>query len=162
MSAQQDAKNLRREAWNSSDNRVKFPVDPFAIADRLGIDVLQRTLPEDTAGFIRKAEEGQVQAYLNNRDGMQRQRFTLAHELGHFYEHRGAGALSFVESRNDLSSSGMDRHEVYANNFAAELLMPASILRKWWAEGQSPEQMREKLNVSRPAFAHRLKNLGLI
>lgn len=161
MTAHLSAKQLRQRAWNSTDNRVKFPVDPFQIAKKLGVEVHQVSLPDDTAGFIRKSD-GLVAAYLNKWDGRQRQRFTLAHELGHYIEHEDNGVLSFVEKRNDLSSAGHDVHEIYANNFAAELLMPANIVRKWWAQGQSPEEMRTKLDVSRPAFAHRLKNLGLI
>lgn len=162
MNPRQDAKRLRQRAWNTADNRVKFPVDPFSIADTLNIKVHVVALPEDTAGFIRKAEDGKVAAYLNKWDGKERQRFTLAHELGHFIEREGEGALSFVETRNDLSSAGVDEHEIYANRFAAELLMPATIVRRWWAEGQSPDEMRAKLGVSRPAFANRLKSLGLI
>lgn len=157
------ARELRKEAWNTAGNKVRFPIDPFQIANKVGIRVITTPLPADTAGFIRKdPNTGDVSAYLNALDGEQRQRFTLAHELGHFMHHRYEKSLSFAEDRNDVASAGTDPHEIFANRFAAELLMPGQIVKKLWAQGEDPESIRRRLNVSKPAFANRLKNLGLL
>lgn len=79
------------ETYNDENGRIPFPVDPFKIARNLGINVEIVPLDPETAGFILKeAFEANPTIYLNARDGVQRQRFTLAHELGHFMKHRGA------------------------------------------------------------------------
>ena len=65
-----------------------------------------------------------------------RQRFTIAHELGHFLLHRFDSEgihvdHSFpVKLRDDLSSEGVDSEEREANLFAAELLMPVDFLQR--------------------------------
>ena len=62
-----------------------------------------------------------------------RQRFTIAHELGHIQLHRtlienvvhlDQGSLR----RDALAAAGTDDHEIEANAFAAELLMPKELL----------------------------------
>lgn len=157
------ARKLRREAWNSPDNTVAFPIDPYVIAEQSRVRVVTTPLPQDTAGFIRKdPETAEVVAYLNANDGEQRRRFTLAHELGHYMFHRNAKSMSFAEKRDDLATRGTDPHEVFANRFAAELLMPGTIIKKWWARGDDPETIRRRLKVSSEAFAHRMRNLGLL
>src|SRR5207245_482886 len=61
-----------------------------------------------------------------------RQRFTIAHEIGHLLLHRGAtfhvDEKSPIGFRNDRSSMATDEKEIEANQFAAELLMPRNFL----------------------------------
>ena len=155
------AQELRIEAWNIGGN-IPFPVDPFAIAERLGIKVHFEKLGADTAGFIiRRPGEPVVRAYLNSSDASVRQRFTMAHELGHFAQHRDEAEMGYVDERAALASAGIDRSEIWANEFAAELLMPAATVSKWWAEGKSPEEMAKRFGVSSAALGFRLQNLGL-
>lgn len=160
MDAKAAARDLRRAAWNE-DGKIRFPVDPYAIATKLGVEVTETPLESDVAGFIVQEEGKAPHAYLNTHDHPVRRRFTLAHELAHFIRHSEDRELAFVEHRNQLAFSGTDSEEIWANRFAAELLMPAATLSKWWAEGRSVERIRRSLNVSEPALANRLKNLGL-
>jgi len=70
---------------------------------------------------------------VNSLHHPNRQRFTIAHELGHIQLHRplieseihlDKGSLK----RDALSAQGIDPHEIEANTFAAELLMPQMLL----------------------------------
>lgn len=150
--------------WNDSMGNVPFPVDPWEIAERIGIQVRPAALNGNLAGFIiREAVGGPTEIYFNEHDAEVRQRFTVAHELGHYYRHKDDDdELGFVDERAELAQAGTDPEEVWANQFAAELLMPAALVKRWWAEGMSVDQLRRKLHVSTPAINNRLSSLGLI
>lgn len=69
---------------------------------------------------------------FNPTESKTRQRFTIAHELGHFELHKQDSGL-FVDKefkmlfRDQNSSSGEIRKEQEANAFAAAILMPENI-----------------------------------
>ena len=64
-----------------------------------------------------------------------RQRFTIAHEIGHFLLHTDEDVhideKRPIGRRDDLSSQAVDACEIEANQFAAELLMPESLVREF-------------------------------
>ena len=66
-----------------------------------------------------------------------------------------------VDLRSGLSTTGSDPEEVYANEFAACLLMPPDSIRTYRETGLSDLEMAMSFKVSREAMRHRLKNLGL-
>jgi hypothetical protein len=78
------------------------------------------------------------------RDG--RRRFTIGHELGHFLimSHKPVEAGKFLCSRKDMARWSSDqndqyaRMEVEANEFAALLLMPPPMLRKFIEKERDP------------------------
>lgn len=119
-------------------------------------------MDSDTAGFILKEPGGKPEIFLNAMDADVRQRFTLAHEIGHFVRNGSDEEMGYVDKRDELASLGVSPTEIWCNRFAAELLMPAAILKKWWARGDDPESIRERMGVSKPAFANRLSTLGLL
>lgn len=85
-------------------------------------------------------------------------RFTMAHELGHLFMHRGIGFARHVERQKvaDYCNS-----EVQANRFAAELLMPVSAVETC----KGVRSLQQLCGVSRPAAGIRFKDLreeGLI
>ena len=59
-------------------------------------------------------------------------------------------------------SEGVDTHEIYANEFAACLLMPEDKVRQMHKSGELPAQMALKFKVSADAMTFRLKNLDLL
>jgi Zn-dependent peptidase ImmA (M78 family) len=59
---------------------------------------------------------------VNECDSIERQRFTIAHELGHIILHSKPG-------REDVYWNGKNRTEVSAEEFAAALLIPLSFIR---------------------------------
>jgi len=95
---------------------------------------------------------------VNSRQPSTRQRFTVAHELGHYY--LGHERSSFAEP------GGSSRQERDAERFAARLLMPAAWVRRYWKTyGANPENrvaiLAALFEVSRAALRVRLKELGL-
>lgn len=60
-----------------------------------------------------------------------RKRFTIAHEIGHFIipHHRNLGNIC-EERKIENFDSRLNRAEIEANEFAAELLLPSAVLRK--------------------------------
>lgn len=72
---------------------------------------------------------------INSHHHLNRQRFTLAHEIGHFSLHlQDIGKEVHVDkkflafARDPKSSGGFDPKEIEANSFAAELLVPRPML----------------------------------
>ncbi len=164
MEAERDALELLQKAWKK-DGPLKLPVDPFAIAQMLGIKVyLDHGLPPEVSGMLQKqAGYEDPEILLNPRDSRNRQRFTCAHELGHYSKHvkEGAdGSWEYVDKRDPLSSQGLSRDEIYANKFAAELLMPSFALKERGGES-NVAALALDFGVSADAMRFRLDNLGI-
>jgi len=69
---------------------------------------------------------------VNSQHHPNRQRFTIAHELGHLLLHgyRTPHADTQFRLRDARSSEGSVLEEIQANRFAAELLMPRTMILK--------------------------------
>ena len=166
MEAERDAQNLLEKSWmREGEATPHLPVDPFAIARELGIRVFtDHGLPHDVSGMLRKqAGYSDPELLLNALDTRNRQRFTCAHELGHYTQRVKSGeddAWKYVDRRDSLSSEGLDADEVYANQFAAGLLMPRHVVRER-AAGSNAAALALDFGVSGDAMGFRLRNLGL-
>lgn len=162
--AEKDAQQLLGTVWTAPDSSdFRLPVDPFYIAKKLGIQVyLDPDLEDDVSGMLVKRGAGyDPQILLNAYDSRNRQRFTCAHELGHYNKRAGDDTeLKYVDRRDFLSSAGNDPEEVYANQFAAALLMPAKIVKKH-AKDAEVTALAYRFGVSADAMTFRLKNLEL-
>jgi hypothetical protein len=66
-----------------------------------------------------------------------------------------------VDLRSKLSTAGTDPEEIYANEFAACLLMPEEEVKRMNKAGLDAFDMAVAFGVSRDAMQFRLKNLGL-
>lgn len=99
--------------------------------------VLRETMPQDVSGMLvplhSESADPKWAIVVNAEHPDVRQRFTIAHELGHLLLHRymtphADGRLQ-VRFRDEESSKGSVREEIEANQFAAELLMPEEFVR---------------------------------
>lgn len=103
------------------------------------------TYPEQQIMVIRE------DVYLGAIDGNGRDRFTLAHELGHFILHRGLG----------LARTPSNGHPIYmdsewqADTFAGELLMPINKVSLC----SSLEEFANRFGVSLEAAKTRVRKL---
>lgn len=146
-------------------------VDVYQIASALGLPV--REVPARTGldgGLILR--NGSYTIVVAEHHHRVRQRFTVAHELGHFTLHaqRQAGA-DFVDrtwDRSERASQGIDPEEIEANAFAAALLMPTKAVQDAFrdlAEDKFHDAvtfLAEDFDVSTTAMGYRLQNLGLM
>lgn len=156
--AARDAAKLLKATWGRG-----IPVDPVAIARTAGLRVLDAPLDSDTMGALIKQPGRDPTILLNESDSPNRRRFTCAHEIGHFVRRsEEADEYSTIDLRNGLSETGKDPEEIYANEFAACLLMPEDDVRIMHATGLSDLEMAIRFRVSREAMQYRLKNLGLM
>jgi Zn-dependent peptidase ImmA (M78 family) len=99
--------------------------------------------------------------FINHADPIRRKRFTLAHELGHYMLHRdliGDGLIDDAMYRSKLG----EWYERQANRWAADILMPAAIVRGLFRGGmRSLAHLSDQLDVSEDAIRIRLIELSL-
>lgn len=151
-------------------HRVAGPPIPVeSIIASAGIEISHKTLDGDLAGFLLR-REGCMTIGVNGKHSPARQRFTLAHELGHALLHDG-NELHLdhgfrVNLRSQVSAATTDLEEIEANAFAATLLMPARMLRRDLEAGsidvEDDDQvalLAQSYGVSRTAMTFRLMNL---
>jgi Zn-dependent peptidase ImmA (M78 family) len=154
------------------------PVPVEAIARSMGIRITLDEVDDDLSGFLlRDKKNGRTVIGANGSHHKNRQRFTIAHELGHFLLHEGEvvhldeelGSFT-VDFRDRSSSKGEDISEKEANYFAAELLMPVKFIKReldgkhfdLLSDSAILEHLAKKYKVSLQALTFRLTNLGYI
>ncbi|MEU1099031.1 ImmA/IrrE family metallo-endopeptidase [Streptomyces sp. NPDC005877] len=113
----------------------QFPVDVERVAEGLGIIVVRQEGPEDLSGMLLR-RDGQVAIGLNPAHPATRQRFALAHLIGHHQLHPRRDLIldtdqriTYEADRIGLACLPLDREEADANRFAAMLLAPPSAVR---------------------------------
>ena len=103
--------------------------DLLTTVEDAGAHLVVLDLPEGLAGaYI--AQPDCPLLFVNGGQWIARQRFTLAHEFGHFR----MGHESVVDQQVAISGFLHDPNEVCANAFAAEFLMPKTSVATWGAE----------------------------
>ena len=99
------------------DGYLNLPVDPALVAEMLGIKPQKLMLDTNVDGLLVKDKAGEpFKAVSDVYSPPHRQRFTTAHEIGHWvhkYQNTPDDAvLGRVESRDDTSSKGIDPEEI--------------------------------------------------
>lgn len=160
-----DAQQILKTVWapDSDGAPIRLPVDPFVIAQKLGIKAYAAGLDEGISGMLVKRAGEDPEIYVHASDSPNRRRFTCAHELGHYYKRSATGDIEweYVEHRDLLTSAGNDPEEIYANKFAASLLMPREEVERRCEEGHGLPTLAFEFGVSEDAMRFRLVNLGL-
>jgi Zn-dependent peptidase ImmA (M78 family) len=155
--------DLEKAIYEKYRNAFPFPV--FEYANEIGITVYaDSSMPSMVSGAISQ-DNGKYEIILNAKHSLNRMRFTLAHELSHYFNDKEY--LSSVGEIQDSSKQAckkwlfrddgtcsdreMRGRDVYANQFAAELLMPEEVFVEKWQECTSVEQVAEYFGVSADA-----------
>ena len=134
MSLSKNEKKLEQDSINEYIARTAPPVPIEAVARNLGIDVKYKDLGA-ISGKIEKDKDGKGYTItVNSKDNGQQRRFTIAHEIAHYMLHRteldGNKMHRIIEDDESYQSRLNLTREMEANRYAAELLMPASIMQK--------------------------------
>lgn len=113
-------------------NVLSAPVPVDRIVRGMGITVQYAPFDGDLSGMA-FVKDGKKVIGVNSLHSVTRQRFTIAHELAHFVLHLERLETKVhvdkgVLRRDTLASEGTDDVEIEANTFAAEFLMPRSLL----------------------------------
>jgi Zn-dependent peptidase ImmA (M78 family) len=161
----------------------KPPVDVETIARRLGYQVVFEHFPGDLSATLIRDVGNLITIGVNSFHPRVRQRFSIAHEIGHGELHVQLATSSqkvvFVDPpgaqvlfRDDAASLGDNPQEIQANQYAAALLMPSmfirdsarTILGRTSSLGESDvvERLAARFEVSQQAMRYRLVNLGVL
>jgi Zn-dependent peptidase ImmA (M78 family) len=158
------------------DNEVNsLPIPINELAWKRGLAVQPYDLGENVSGVL-VINNGTGFIGYNPLESSVRQRFTVAHELGHYELHRPNQQEALfvdntfrVEFRNQDSSTGELAQEREANAFAAAILMPENILLEViknyhfeLGDDESIQKLSTLFNVSVSAMTFRLINLKLL
>ena len=155
------------------------PVQVDKVAVNCGTQILKYEMGNDVSGMLVISSDKGVIG-INPSQSRVRQRFTIAHELGHYLLHKDAQRSQkeqlfvdkdfIVKFRSQKSYSSAEwKHESEANAFAAALLMPRDfVLREMTrpqyenlSETELIEELARTFDVSVPAMSYRLSDLNL-
>lgn len=129
--------------------------DLTALLDRLG----GRVTYAESAESLVVDGQGEFTVRLPHFTSTARDRFTIAHELGHYFLHY---RLPGLEGRKRFGRGARNRAETEANVFASSLLMPkADFIREWRSSDGDEWRVARHFEVSPAAAAVRAQVLGL-
>lgn len=179
MRSQSVIERLTRDLLKS--HRVLRPaVDVENLASRLGAEVRRHPNSDpDVSGALLR-DGALVIIAVNSTHSTARQRFTIAHEIGHLtlhdealsVDHHFGGVASQSQLRvsafrDQVSALAADPNEIEANRFAAALLMPIDFLERSLRKARIPlkeqalKEFAAEYAVSTQAMQYRLMNLGV-
>ena len=156
------------------------PVDVESLVAHKGLSIYYLDASDDVSGLLLRKGK-QVAIGVNNSHHRNRQRFTIAHELGHWILHLSTANTShsideqlhvddqLVYFRDGTSSKASEPVEIQANSFAAALLMPRASLLADLAgqpidvnDDRSIRRLARRYQVSHQALTLRLVNLEFV
>lgn len=144
-------------------NTLPIPVEDIAGTYQIRIS---RAPHSDFSGMLIR-KDGHALIGINSREARVRQRFTIAHELGHYFLHPNKDA--FVDYRDNKQGVMRSPREKQANMFAAALLMPRRFLARDCKavsrDGFSEDELTalaRRYSVSDDAMRFRILNLNIV
>lgn len=156
-----DAEKLRNLA--EKHNISLFPLDIESLVIKLGIKIIKEDGEEDFSGCIQQRADGVYYLSVNKYHNPRRQRFTMAHELGHFILHKdklNEIGRETILMREPKALSNIERE---ANDFASDLLMPKDVFTQQIKVGMNQiEDLADFFQVSVPAIKYRAMRLGYL
>lgn len=164
LEAKQNAIEFRRS--HGLDLSEALTLDRLLM--RLGVLTVFRPLSAHFSGMAIKNSHGDRYILINSSHPIGKQHFTICHELYHLYIQDNFSFMVCDTGKFDYKSN---RHEYFADLFAANLLMPEAAI----SELIPPEEevkdkikletlikVEQYLGSSRSALLYRLKSLGYI
>jgi Zn-dependent peptidase ImmA (M78 family) len=144
------------------------PNDIVGLIKSMGVAYEEKSMEFGYDGKI-EYDGDRFKITVNSDQSQQRRKFTAAHELAHYLLHRDLlmekGHLDrlFEPSSTPLVGSAITpRHEIEANKFAAQMLMPKKAILDTmvWCH-YDLEEIARRFGVSPAAMSIRLKVLGI-
>lgn len=152
-----DYKNSRNLSWQILINEgvTELPVMVGQLCRNMGIRIqlFEQVVIDDGYSAI---IDGQARIFVSNSCIPERQRFTVAHELGHIL----LGHVGQYQLVNREPSPQDNPIEQAANVFASRLLAPACVL--WALNARTPEEIAKICKISHKAAAFRAERMALL
>lgn len=143
-----------------------YPVKLGALAKELGVAIKVSSLGTGVSGQIAREGNGYT-IKVNRNEARERQRFTIGHELAHYFLHRDVidSAPGGITDTVLYRSGAPERIEYEANRLAAEIVMPMALVKRELQERfggvvteASIEALANRFEVSKAAMEIRLSN----
>lgn len=158
------------ELLNEYNIALTPPIDISLLLDNIGISVISKdfTYIEQQYGYGHGSILGaafsngdDLAIFYKKSDTYNRKIFTIAHELGHCCKHAESLKISHIELRTSCNTE--NPHEIEANIFAGELLIPKPLLMEKYNEFIIPSLKTLSIifGVSTNVMAARLDYLNL-
>ena len=132
---------------------IALPVPVEKIAEANGFIVKELDFDDSISGRLIREKKA---IGINKNHALVRRRFSMAHELGHYFlEHPDESSyFDYKEQRKIYDSE--------ANEFAAELLMPLNLLKEEYSRNRDLDALAKIFLVSKEALTIKMLNSGLI
>ena len=162
--------NILEQITNESHRRIYLkyaslppPFDVVGFGKELGLEIKESDeLPTKISGFIKQVDEGTISICVNKKHHFNRKRFTVAHELGHYFLHSDKLKEGMIDGILNREDGANNKIESEANEFGANLLMPEELFKQLWnKEDCSIGDMALIFLVSESAVITRAKFLGI-
>ena len=151
-------RNVTTEQLDLINCRLRdIPVNIMELVADFHIELKSTPLDNRISGILDMTDSKHPTIHYNSTHGNHRQRFTIAHELGHYVLH-GVTALLIEDTNNYYSTSTTRNQERDANRFAADVLMPMDSIDTVIRQNPSfnLEKLAEMFEVSKVAMSIRL------
>ena len=152
-----DYKNSRDLGWQILIHQriTELPVKISELCRDMGIRVRYYDTQGKNDGYS-TILDGQAWIFVSRNCSPERQRFTIAHELGHILlGHTGKHQLV-----NREPSKKDNPVEQAANVFASRLLAPACVL--WALDARTPDEIAMLCRISRQAATFRAERMAIL
>ncbi|MBQ7046255.1 MAG: ImmA/IrrE family metallo-endopeptidase [Oscillospiraceae bacterium] len=138
-----------------NENVTELPVKVVKLCHDLGISVYYYTPDDDNDGKC-MIIDGVPYIFVSRLVSAERQRFTVAHELGHIL----LGHVGKYKLVNREPAPNDDPIEQEANIFASRLLAPACVL--WGCGVNNADEIASLCNISKTAAEYRMERMKLL
>jgi Zn-dependent peptidase ImmA (M78 family) len=159
-------------------NKITFDkdgkqIDIVDILKKLNLKVSSVEFDDPAMSGAIVRENGEWRILVKYDEPKTRQRFTVAHELGHFISYKSE-SYSYQELSQDgahfdteilsftRKNTKKSKSESEANEIAAEILMPQEHVEKCIKQNLTLQEIASKFFVSESAVAVRLNRLGYL
>lgn len=145
---------------------TKPPIDLYKLCEKLNISIFDWDFPNEISGIL-AIDNNKVGIGVNRNHPNVRQRFTIAHELGHYFFREDKSIyLDFQEASLQSYNQDTKTHqsEMKANKFAANLLMPNEWVKRDFKKfGEAGHYLlAQRYQVSEQAMWFKLISLNLV
>lgn len=144
-------------AWQIllNENVKELPIDVVSLCYQMGIRVQHYTPTDQNDGYS-TVFLGMARIFVSQECSPERQRFTIAHELGHIL----LGHVGEQQLVNREPSSKDNPVEQEANVFASRLLAPSCVL--WALNARTPEEIADLCRISQQAASYRAERMAIL
>ncbi|MBD3253513.1 MAG: ImmA/IrrE family metallo-endopeptidase [Candidatus Lokiarchaeota archaeon] len=151
----QKARNILKE-FENRQGEIQLPVPIDEIASFYGFEIYPlETIPnEQSAIIILDSDSKRKLIGINSNHHNNRQRFSIGHELGHFF-------LSHP-SEKECDEDEIKLYNRQADEFSAELLIPLKLLKTSIKEIKDIGLLAKKFGVSEQAIWIKIKQQKLL